>query len=64
MIARGFAEHGAKVYISSRDAEACDQAAKQLGAFSEVIAMVAHHRVADSHDLSIGDEFLDLLILI
>jgi NAD(P)-dependent dehydrogenase (short-subunit alcohol dehydrogenase family) len=41
MIARGFAEHGAKVYISSRDAEACDQAAKQLGAFSEVIAMPA-----------------------
>jgi NAD(P)-dependent dehydrogenase (short-subunit alcohol dehydrogenase family) len=31
MIARGFVEAGVKVYISSRDAAACDAAAKQLG---------------------------------
>ena len=31
MIARGFVDAGAKVYISSRDASACEAAAKQLG---------------------------------
>lgn len=31
MIARGFLESGAKVYISSRKKQACDEAAKQLG---------------------------------
>lgn len=31
MIAKGFVEAGVKVYISSRDASACDAAAKQLG---------------------------------
>jgi NAD(P)-dependent dehydrogenase (short-subunit alcohol dehydrogenase family) len=41
MIARGFAEHGAKVYISARDAEACEQAAAELGAFSEVTPLPA-----------------------
>jgi 2-deoxy-D-gluconate 3-dehydrogenase len=31
MIAKGFIEQGAKVYISSRKAEACDATAKELG---------------------------------
>jgi len=32
MIARGFVEAGAKVYISSRKKEACDRAAEELSA--------------------------------
>lgn len=32
MIAKGFVANGAKVYISSRKAEACDRAAKELSA--------------------------------
>lgn len=31
MIARGFAESGAKVYLSARKKQACDEAAKELG---------------------------------
>ena len=30
MIARGFIEYGAKVYISSRKADVCEQTAKEL----------------------------------
>lgn len=30
MISRGFVENGAKVYISSRDAKACEQACEEL----------------------------------
>lgn len=32
MISEGFVQNGAKVYISSRDAKACDQACKELNA--------------------------------
>lgn len=32
MISEGFVTNGAKVYISSRDGKACDQAAKELTA--------------------------------
>ena len=32
MISEGFVQNGAKVYISSRDASACEQAAKELNA--------------------------------
>lgn len=32
MIAQGFVENGAKTYISSRKSEACDEAARDLGA--------------------------------
>lgn len=32
MISEGFVANGAKVYISSRDGKACDQAAKELTA--------------------------------
>jgi NAD(P)-dependent dehydrogenase (short-subunit alcohol dehydrogenase family) len=32
MISEGFVTNGAKVYISSRDAKACEQACKELNA--------------------------------
>lgn len=32
MISEGFVQNGAKVYISSRDAKACEQACKELNA--------------------------------
>jgi NAD(P)-dependent dehydrogenase (short-subunit alcohol dehydrogenase family) len=32
MISEGFVANGAKVYISSRDAKACEQACKELNA--------------------------------
>jgi NAD(P)-dependent dehydrogenase (short-subunit alcohol dehydrogenase family) len=47
MIARGFLEYGAKVYITARKAEACDAAAKELSALGSCISM--------PHDLSTLD---------
>lgn len=42
MIARGFLQAGAaKVYISSRKAEACEKAAAELAEFGEVVAIPA-----------------------
>jgi len=35
MISEGFVTNGAKVYISSRDAKACDQAVKELNAIGK-----------------------------
>ena len=35
MISEGFVQNGAKVYISSRDAKACEQACKELNALSK-----------------------------
>ncbi|KAI9805776.1 MAG: hypothetical protein M1833_005269 [Piccolia ochrophora] len=35
MISEGFVQNGAKVYISSRDAKACEQAAKKLNALNK-----------------------------
>jgi NAD(P)-dependent dehydrogenase (short-subunit alcohol dehydrogenase family) len=46
MIARGFVEAGAKVYISSRDAKACAEAVEQLGSAC----------IAFPHDLGRTDE--------
>lgn len=48
MIARGFVEAGAKVYVSSRKAEVCEQVATELSAKGECIALPA--------DLSTEDE--------
>jgi NAD(P)-dependent dehydrogenase (short-subunit alcohol dehydrogenase family) len=39
MIARGFLEQGAKVYITSRKAEACDATARELSAHGTCIAL-------------------------
>ena len=41
MIAEGFVRAGAKVYISARKAQACDETAQRLSAFGECIAMPA-----------------------
>src|SRR5690349_22231177 len=41
MIARGFVEAGAKVYISSRKAEVCDEVAAQLSKIGECISVPA-----------------------
>lgn len=35
MISEGFVQNGAKVYISSRDAKACEQACKELNALGK-----------------------------
>jgi len=39
MIARGFVENGAKVYISSRKAEVCDRVAEELSEFGTCISL-------------------------
>jgi len=44
MIARGFLEYGAKVYITARKAEACDAAAAELSSLGPCVSM--------PHDLS------------
>ena len=41
MIARGFVEAGARVYLSSRSAEACDEAAAELSKLGTCIAIPA-----------------------
>lgn len=41
MIAEGYLRSGARVYISSRKADACEQAAEQLAEFGEVHALPA-----------------------
>jgi NAD(P)-dependent dehydrogenase (short-subunit alcohol dehydrogenase family) len=42
MIAAGFVEAGARVYISSRNAEACDEVATELSKIGTCIAVPAH----------------------
>lgn len=39
MIARGFLEHGAHVYISSRKSEQCEEAAEELSRYGKCIAI-------------------------
>lgn len=41
MIARGYVEHGAKVYISSRKAAVCDRVATELSQFGTCISLPA-----------------------
>ena len=41
MIAEGFVRAGAKVYISARKAQACEDTARRLSAFGECIAVPA-----------------------
>jgi NAD(P)-dependent dehydrogenase (short-subunit alcohol dehydrogenase family) len=49
MIARGFLEYGAKVYITARKAAACDAAAEELSSLGTCVSM--------PHDLATLDEF-------
>ncbi|CAN5858004.1 SDR family oxidoreductase [soil metagenome] len=67
MIARGFVEGGAKVYISSRKAEVCQQVAAELSRTGECIALPADlateaecRRLAD--ELGRREERLDVLV--
>ena len=39
MIARGFVENGARVYISSRKAEVCDRVAKELRELGDCVSL-------------------------
>ncbi|WP_137823835.1 SDR family NAD(P)-dependent oxidoreductase, partial [Pseudomonas sp. D(2018)] len=41
MIAQGFLEAGARVFICARDAEACHETASELSAFGECHALAA-----------------------
>ena len=41
MIARGYVENSAKVYITARGAEVCDALAKELSQFGECISIPA-----------------------
>ena len=41
MIAEGFLAQGARVYISARKADACDQTARELSAFSHCVSLPA-----------------------
>jgi len=47
MIARGFVEAGAKVYISSRKAEVCEKVAAELSTVGECIALPANLSTED-----------------
>ena len=65
MIARGFVEAGAKVYISSRNAAACAEAAEKLGknciAFAHDLGQTAEvHKFAD--EIKAREKTLDILV--
>lgn len=67
MIARGYVESGAKVYVSSRKAEVCEQVAEELSAIGTCIALPADlatedecRRLAD--ELAGREPALDILV--
>jgi len=67
MIARGFVEAGAKVYISSRKAEVCDEVAAELSKLGECVALPADlsteaecRRLAD--EIAARERQLDILV--
>jgi NAD(P)-dependent dehydrogenase (short-subunit alcohol dehydrogenase family) len=67
MIARGFVEAGAKVYISSRKADVCDALAKELSEHGECISLPADlsteaecQRLAN--EISSREHHLDVLV--
>jgi NAD(P)-dependent dehydrogenase (short-subunit alcohol dehydrogenase family) len=67
MIARGFVEAGAKVYISSRKADVCEQVAAELSTVGECVALPADlsteaecRRLADA--VAEREERLDVLV--
>jgi NAD(P)-dependent dehydrogenase (short-subunit alcohol dehydrogenase family) len=67
MIARGFVQNGAKVYISSRKAEACERAAAELSKYGTCIPL-AHDLgsmaevKALAEDIKAREKKLDILI--
>jgi NAD(P)-dependent dehydrogenase (short-subunit alcohol dehydrogenase family) len=67
MIARGFVEAGAKVYISSRKADVCEQVAAELSEVGECIALPADlsteaecRRLAD--EIAARESSIDILV--
>jgi NAD(P)-dependent dehydrogenase (short-subunit alcohol dehydrogenase family) len=67
MIARGFVEAGAKVYISSRKADVCEQVAAELSRVGDAIALPADlstQAACDDLAARIGEreERLDILV--
>ena len=67
MIARGFVDAGARVYISSRKADVCDALAKELSANGECISLPADlsteaecERLA--HEIASREDHLDVLV--
>ena len=67
MIARGFVEAGAKVYVSSRKADVCEQVAAELSEVGECVALPADlsteaecRRLADA--VAEREERLDILV--
>lgn len=67
MIARGFVQNGAKVYISSRKAEACERAAEELSKYGTCIPL-AHDLgsmaevKALAEDIKAREKKLDILV--
>src|SRR5690349_7243991 len=67
MIARGFVGAGAKVYISSRKKEVCDQVARELSEIGECISIPADVSSTDGckhlvEELSACEESLNVLV--
>jgi NAD(P)-dependent dehydrogenase (short-subunit alcohol dehydrogenase family) len=67
MIAEGFLHQGAKVYITARKAEACDEAAAALSAFGECVSLPADvSSVTGARDLAerfaVRESRLDILL--
>lgn len=67
MIARGYIEAGAKVYITSRKAEVCDGVAKVLSAFGECVSIPADIATPEGRAKLVGalndaEDSLDILV--
>jgi NAD(P)-dependent dehydrogenase (short-subunit alcohol dehydrogenase family) len=67
MIATGFVEAGAKVYISSRNAEVCDEVAAELSKIGECVAIPANLSTEDecrrlAGEIADRESKLDILV--
>jgi NAD(P)-dependent dehydrogenase (short-subunit alcohol dehydrogenase family) len=67
MIARGYVEAGAKVYISARKKEACDRAAAALSEIGTCVSIASDLSTAEgckhlSEELSAREQSLDILV--
>jgi len=67
MIARGYVEHGARVYISSRKKDVCNAAADELSAFGECVSLPADLSRMDEiervvEELRAREDRLDILV--
>ncbi|HEV2361016.1 MAG TPA: SDR family NAD(P)-dependent oxidoreductase, partial [Acidimicrobiales bacterium] len=67
MIARGFVEAGAKVYVSSRKAEVCEEVAAELSKVGECVALPANLATEDecrrlAAEVAAREDSLDILV--